>query len=110
MSGTQKKQPGCTRTCTRATCHRPSRDIKELLENAKSIRAKARIDKKALKEKEPTHEEERLWIEQQIAAAFEQWEKGLNDGSDDEDDGSLIEEEGPDVKEEPVVREEPVEE
>jgi len=44
-------------------------DIKELLENAKSVQKKARIDSEALKKRRPTKEEERLWIEQQIVAA-----------------------------------------
>jgi hypothetical protein len=84
-------------------------DIKELLENAKSVQVKARIDSEALKKKRPTREEERLWIEQQIVAAFEQWEKVLQDdeGDEIEDDEAQNEGDGSDVKEEPVVKEEP---
>jgi hypothetical protein len=84
-------------------------DIKELPENAKSVQVKARIDSEALKKKRPTREEERLWIEQQIVAAFEQWEKGLQDdeGDEIEDDEAQNEGDGSDVKEEPVVKEEP---
>ena len=81
-------------------------NIKELLENAKSIQARARIDKTTLKKNEPTKGEERLWIERQIAASFEQWEKALHDDEDDEDEEPQIEEGGSDVKEEPVVKEE----
>lgn len=83
-----------------------AKDIEELLDNAKSVQARARIDKKALEAKKPTKEEERLWIEQQIAASIEQWEKVLHD---DDGDEPQIEEEGPEVKEEPVVKEEVVE-
>jgi hypothetical protein len=82
-------------------------DIKELLENAKSVQVKARIYSEALKKKRPTKEEERLWIEQQIVAAFEQWEKVLQDDEDNEDDEPQSEGDGSYVKEEPVVKEEP---
>jgi hypothetical protein len=82
-------------------------DIKELLENAKSVQVKARIDSEALKKKRPTKEEERLWIEQQIVAAFEQWEKVLQDDEDYEDDEPQSEGDGSYVKGEPVVKEEP---
>lgn len=61
-----------------------ARSIKELLENAKAVQAKAHTDKKTLEENPLTEEEEKLWIEQQIVAAVEQWEKVLKDEDDDE--------------------------
>ena len=79
-----------------------AKDIEEHLDNAKSVQARARIDKKALEAKKPTKEEERLWIEQQIAASFEQKEKVLHD---DDGDEPQTEETGPVVKDEPVVKE-----
>lgn len=88
-------------------------DIKELLENAKSVQVKAQIDSEALKKKRPTKEEERLWIEQQIVAAVEQREQvlqddeGDEDDEDDEDDEPQSEGDRSYVKEEPVVKEEP---
>ena len=84
-------------------------DIEELLENAKSVQTKARIDSEALKKRRPTKEQERLWIEQQVVAAFEQWEEVLHDDEADETDDPQIEEDEQDVGEEPVVKEEPVE-
>lgn len=84
-------------------------DIEELLENARSVQTKARIDSEALKKRLPTKEQERLWIEQQIVAAFEQWEEVLHDDEDDETDEPQIGEDEQGVGEEPVVKEEPVE-
>ena len=61
-----------------------ARSIKELLESAKAVQAKSHTDKKTLEENPLTEEEEKLWIEQQIVAAVEQWEKVLKDDDDDE--------------------------
>lgn len=114
MSGTRTKQFERTRPCTQRTCHHPPWNKRKILKSFSRTQSlskkKARIDSEALEKRRPTKEEERLWIEQQIVAAYEQWEKVLHDESDDEDGMLQIDDDEQGVKKEPVVKEEPDEE